>query len=125
MSRKVRFHNIMQSQRLPLKLVWVHFSWADFYRDDCFKGISRIITRGFPELFHKSCSFLLPSPASPAEYIYFIGHHFKLIFCMHHAQIKTINQVLDYFLTLTSALKTNAVTNIRFDSCGWRSDIVI
>ena len=44
---------------------------------------------------------------------------------MHNAQFKTINQVLDYLLALMLALLTNRVNNIRFDSFGWRSDILI
>ena len=101
MNRKVRFHNIMQTQ--PLKLVWVNFSWADFDRDDCFKGISRIIVHMFifTPLTCKSCRVYL--------FHWNVGHHFKLIFCMHHVQFKTINQKLDYFLALTPVLKTNAV----------------
>ena len=43
---------------------------------------------------------------------------------MHIAQFKTINQVLDYLLALMLALLTNRVNNIRFDSSGWRSDIL-
>ena len=54
-----------------------------------------------------------------------VGRHFKLILCLHRAQFKTINQVLDYILAFIPALKTNAVTNIRLDSFGWRSDIMI
>ena len=46
---------------------------------------------------------------------------------MHIAQFKTINKVhlLDYLLALLLSLIINAVTNIRLDSTGWRSDIVI
>ena len=44
---------------------------------------------------------------------------------MHCSPFKTINQVLDYLVVLIPALKTNAVINIRLDSSGWRSDIVI
>ena len=54
-----------------------------------------------------------------------VGHHFKLTFCMHIAQFMTINQVLDYLLALTLALLTNRVNNIRLDSSGLRSDILI
>ena len=44
-------------------------------------------------------------PASPActvgIFVYWnVGHHFKLTICMHIAQFKTINQVLDYLLAL-------------------------
>ena len=44
---------------------------------------------------------------------------------MHIAQFKTINQVLDYLLALLLSLIINTVNNIRLDSCGWRSDILI
>ena len=100
MNRKVRFHNIILIQRLPLQQVRVHFSWADFDRDDCFKGISRLMY---------TCSFLTPFTCKSCwSYLlhWNVGHHFKLIFCMYHVQFKTINQVLDYFLALTPVLKT-------------------
>ena len=44
---------------------------------------------------------------------------------MHIAQFKIMNQVLDYLLASVLSVLINTVNNIRLDSCGWRSDILI
>ena len=66
-------------------------------------------------------------PTSPActvgIFVYWnVGHHFKLTICMHIAQFKTINQVLDYLLALIVYLITNTVNNFRLDSSGWHGE---
>ena len=97
MNRKARFYNIIQTQSLPLRVFWVHFSWADFYRDDCFKGISRLHMFIFCSIHLQVLLVYL--------FHWNVGHYFKLKFCMQDAQFKTLNQILDYFLALTPALK--------------------
>ena len=71
MNRIVRFHNIIQTRRLPF--------WN-------------------------------------------VGHQFKLTFCMHLTQFKTIHQVLDFLLVLMPASK---LMQSRLGSPGWRSYIFI
>ena len=79
-----------------------------------------------PSISHCTCTLLASTACAAGIFAYCnVDHHFKLTFRMHIAQFKTINQVLDYLLALMLALLTNRVNNIRFDSFGWRSDVLI
>ena len=51
-----------------------------------------------------------------------VGHHCKLTLCMHGAQFKSS---IGLFISFNTSFITNGVNNIRLDSSGWRSYILI
>ena len=51
-----------------------------------------------------------------------VGHHCKLTLCMHRAQFKSS---IGLFISFNTSFITNGVNNIRLDSSGWRSYILI
>ena len=62
-----------------------------------------IASRGFPEeeTIPNYCSyFIQASPSCTIGIFALLEHHFKQTLCMHRAECKTINQVLDYLLDL-------------------------
>ena len=89
----------MQTQPLKL-LVWVHFSWADFDRDDFFKGISRIIVHNHVHFYSLNLQ-VLPSIFASLECRSLLQTDIL------HASCTVLNYKsgIGLFLALTPALK--------------------